>query len=122
MQRSTDIPALPVSMFVFAWTGQASVSPVVPIIALVLFMSSIFTVYLAAWIYLADCYERHASSAIAAQSWLRNVSPWNNVPRARKLTRGYYLRSFWAERSPCLRQLRMVHTLAKVAFARHPVS
>jgi len=36
-------------------------------------MASIFPIYLAVFVYLADAYNQYASSALAAQSFLRNV-------------------------------------------------
>lgn len=64
----------PAAMFMFAWTGQASVHPAVPILALVIFLAAIFPIYLSVFVYIADVYDRYASSGLAAQSWLRNVS------------------------------------------------
>ena len=44
----------PASMFWFAWSGQASVHPAVPIIALVVFIAAIFPIYLAVFLYIAE--------------------------------------------------------------------
>ncbi|PWN39364.1 MFS general substrate transporter [Ceraceosorus guamensis] len=63
----------PAAMFGFAWTGQASVHPAVPIVMLGIFASAIFPIYLAVFLYFADVFEAYASSGLAAQSWLRNV-------------------------------------------------
>lgn len=63
----------PVGLFIFAWTGRPGISPVAPIIGLTLFNLALFPVYLAVFSYLADVYERYASSALAAQSFLRNT-------------------------------------------------
>ena len=57
----------------FAWTGQPQIHWIAPAISLVIFMASIFPVYLAVFVYLADAYNQYASSALAAQSFLRNV-------------------------------------------------
>ncbi|PWZ02366.1 MFS general substrate transporter [Testicularia cyperi] len=64
---------VPIGLFIFAWTGRPSVSPVAPIIGLVVFNAALFPIYLAVFSYLADVYERYASSALAAQSFLRNT-------------------------------------------------
>lgn len=63
----------PIGLFIFAWTGRPSVHPAVSIIGLVIFNTALFPVYLAVFSYLADVYERYASSALAAQSFLRNT-------------------------------------------------
>lgn len=63
----------PVGLFIFAWTGRAGISPVGPIIGLTIFNAALFPVYLAVFSFLADTYERYASSALAAQSFLRNA-------------------------------------------------
>ncbi|SPO25312.1 related to TPO1 - Vacuolar polyamine-H+ antiporter [Ustilago trichophora] len=63
----------PVGLFIFAWTGRPGISPAAPIVGLTLFNLALFPVYLAVFSYLADVYERYASSALAAQSFLRNT-------------------------------------------------
>jgi MFS family permease len=63
----------PIGMFIFAWTGRAGITPVAPIIGLVVFSTGTFWIYLAVFTYIAECYEIYASSGLAAQSWLRNV-------------------------------------------------
>ncbi|KAF7974621.1 hypothetical protein HWV62_11598 [Athelia sp. TMB] len=64
---------VPVSLFWFAWSGRPEVHWIVPTIALVFFNFGVFPIYLATFSYLADSYEQYGSSAIAAQSFLRNV-------------------------------------------------
>ncbi|KZP13901.1 MFS general substrate transporter, partial [Athelia psychrophila] len=61
---------VPVSLFWFAWSGKPGVHWIVPTIALAFFN---FGVFLATFSYLADSYEQYGSSAIAAQSFLRNI-------------------------------------------------
>lgn len=63
----------PIGLFIFAWTGRVGISPAAPIIGLTIFNLALFPVYLAVFSYLADVYERYASSALAAQSFLRNT-------------------------------------------------
>lgn len=63
----------PIGLFIFAWTGRAGINPAAPIIGLTIFNLALFPVYLAVFSYLADVYERYASSALAAQSFLRNT-------------------------------------------------
>lgn len=63
----------PIGLFIFAWTGRPGISPAAPIIGLTVFNLALFPVYLAVFSYLADVYERYASSALAAQSFLRNT-------------------------------------------------
>ncbi|KAF2103070.1 MFS general substrate transporter [Rhizodiscina lignyota] len=64
---------LPIGMFMFAWTNQSSVPWIVPCIAVSIATMGIFSIYLATFNYLADTYHRYASSALAAQSFCRNV-------------------------------------------------
>ncbi|WVR04612.1 hypothetical protein IAU60_001623 [Kwoniella sp. DSM 27419] len=58
--------------FIFGLTGTPSVHWVVPCIGLVIITGSIFTMYISAFVYISECYGAYASSAIAAQSFLRN--------------------------------------------------
>lgn len=46
---------------------------IAPCIGIAIIMGSIFTIYLAAFNYLADGYSIYASSALAAQSLVRNL-------------------------------------------------
>ncbi|KAF1816874.1 MFS general substrate transporter [Eremomyces bilateralis CBS 781.70] len=64
---------LPIGLFMFGWTSFASIHWIVPTIAIGLATMGIFSIYLAVFNYLADTYHRYASSAIAAQSFCRNM-------------------------------------------------
>ncbi|PLB54619.1 MFS general substrate transporter [Aspergillus steynii IBT 23096] len=64
---------MPIGLFWFGWTTFPSVPWIVPTLAIGCATIGIFTIYLAAFNYLADTYHRYASSAIAAQSFCRNV-------------------------------------------------
>ncbi|PWN48561.1 MFS general substrate transporter [Violaceomyces palustris] len=63
----------PVGLYIFAWTARSDIHPVAPILGLLIFNTALFPIYLAVFSYLADVYERYASSALAAQSFLRNT-------------------------------------------------
>ncbi|KAB8239649.1 MFS transporter [Aspergillus alliaceus] len=64
---------LPIGLFWFGWTSFPSVPWIVPTLAVGCSTIGIFSIYLATFNYLADTYHRYASSAIAAQSFCRNV-------------------------------------------------
>ncbi|KAF1934145.1 putative MFS transporter [Didymella exigua CBS 183.55] len=64
---------LPIGLFMFGWTSSGSIHWVVPAIAISIATIGIFTVYLCVFNYLADTYHRYASSALAAQSFCRNI-------------------------------------------------
>ncbi|CAG7921853.1 unnamed protein product [Penicillium olsonii] len=64
---------LPIGLFLFGWTSQYQVHWIVPAIAVGISTMGIFAVYLAVFNYLADTYHRYASSALAAQSFCRNM-------------------------------------------------
>ncbi|KAL6238903.1 hypothetical protein BDW75DRAFT_227698 [Aspergillus navahoensis] len=64
---------MPVGLFWFGWTSYSSVPWIVPTIAVGCSTIGILSIYLATFNYLADTYHRYASSAIAAQSFCRNV-------------------------------------------------
>ena len=64
---------LPIGIFIFAFT-QGRTGPATPIVGLVLLFTGIFTIYLAVFNYLADCYTIYASSALAGQSLFRNLA------------------------------------------------
>jgi MFS family permease len=64
---------LPVGLFWFGWTSSSSIHWIVPVLALGCAQIGIFSIYLAVFNYLADCYHRFASSALAGQSFLRNI-------------------------------------------------
>ncbi|MCJ1471781.1 hypothetical protein MMC13_000422 [Lambiella insularis] len=64
---------LPIGLFWFGWTSFPQVPWIVPAIAVGCATMGIFSIYLAVFNYLADTYHRYASSALAAQSFCRNV-------------------------------------------------
>ncbi|ETN38842.1 uncharacterized protein HMPREF1541_06883 [Cyphellophora europaea CBS 101466] len=64
---------LPIGLFWFGWTSFSSVHWASPVIALGVAQVGIFSIYLAVFNYLADVYHRYASSALAGQSFCRNV-------------------------------------------------
>jgi len=64
---------LPIGLFWFGWTAHSSISWIVPTLAVGCVTMGIFSVYLAVYNYLADTYHQYASSAIAAQSFTRNI-------------------------------------------------
>ena len=64
---------LPLGLFWFGWTSFSSIPWVVPVIAIGCAQVGIFSIYLAVFNYLADVYHRYASSALAAQSFCRNI-------------------------------------------------
>ncbi|KAF5355343.1 hypothetical protein D9758_006075 [Tetrapyrgos nigripes] len=65
---------IPSGMFIYAWTSFPSVPWIAPAIGITVFVWAAFTVYLAVFTYLADCYGPFASSALAGQSLCRNLS------------------------------------------------
>ena len=64
---------LPIGLFWFGWTSVSSVHWIVPTLAIGCATMGIFSIYLAVFNYLADTYHRYASSALAAQSFCRNM-------------------------------------------------
>jgi hypothetical protein len=60
---------LPIGLFWFGWTQFGYIPWIVPTLAIGCATMGIFSVYLATFNYLADAYHRHASSALAAQSF-----------------------------------------------------
>tara|TARA_R110002003_G_scaffold288_9_gene18394 strand:+ start:10794 stop:12605 length:1812 start_codon:yes stop_codon:yes gene_type:complete len=64
---------MPIGLFMFGWTSFSSVHWVVPAIAIGIATIGIFAIYLSTFNYLADTYHRYASSALAAQSFCRNI-------------------------------------------------
>lgn len=64
---------VPAGLFWFAWGCRNGVHPAVPIIGLVAFAAGVYPIYLGVFVYLADCYQRYSSSALAAQSFMRNL-------------------------------------------------
>jgi multidrug resistance protein len=65
---------LPIGLFIFGWTARSSISLVLPAFGMSLATMGIFSIYLATFNYLADVYGAYASSALAAQSFCRNVA------------------------------------------------
>jgi MFS family permease len=64
---------LPIGLFWFGWTSYTSIPWISPVLALGCAQIGIFVIYLAVFNYLADVYHRYASSALAAQSFVRNI-------------------------------------------------
>lgn len=64
---------LPIGLFIFGWTSFSFVHWIGPAIGIALATMGIFSIYLAVFNYLADTYHRYASSALAAQSFCRNI-------------------------------------------------
>ncbi|KAI1652566.1 MFS general substrate transporter [Daldinia decipiens] len=64
---------LPAGLYLFGFASQPSIHWMVPTFAIFLATMGIFYVYLATFNYLADVYRAYASSALAAQSFCRNV-------------------------------------------------
>ncbi|KAK0915359.1 hypothetical protein LTR91_007720 [Friedmanniomyces endolithicus] len=64
---------LPIGCFWFAWTSFPSNHWIVPALAVGCATMGIFSIYLAVFNYLADTYGKYASSALAAQSFCRNM-------------------------------------------------
>ncbi|KAI0907269.1 MFS general substrate transporter [Ustulina deusta] len=64
---------LPAGLFWLGATARPSIPFIVPAISIATITLGIFSVYLAVFNYLADSYHAYASSAIAAQSFTRNV-------------------------------------------------
>jgi len=64
---------LPIGLFVFGFTARPDAHWMAPTIAVGLATMGIYSVYLATFNYLADVYHKYASSALAAQSFCRNI-------------------------------------------------
>ncbi|OTB02676.1 hypothetical protein M426DRAFT_322438 [Hypoxylon sp. CI-4A] len=64
---------LPAGLYLFGFAAQPSTHWMVPAFAIFLATMGIFYIYLATFNYLADIYQTYASSALAAQSFCRNV-------------------------------------------------
>jgi hypothetical protein len=64
---------LPIGLFWFGWTTYSTIPWISPVLAIGCAQMGIFVIYLAVFNYLADVYHRYASSALAAQSFLRNL-------------------------------------------------
>ncbi|KAK4225419.1 major facilitator superfamily domain-containing protein [Podospora fimiseda] len=64
---------LPLGLFIFGFTARPSIHFLWPCLGLVLATMGILSIYLAVFNYFADVYTQYASSALAAQSFSRNV-------------------------------------------------
>ncbi|RYC54511.1 hypothetical protein CHU98_g11699 [Xylaria longipes] len=64
---------LPAGLYLFGFAAQRSIHWIVPTIAIGLATMGIYYIYLATFNYLADIYSAYASSALAAQSFCRNI-------------------------------------------------
>ncbi len=64
---------LPIGLFWFGWTQFPSIPWIVPTLSIACATMGIYSIYLATFNYLADTYHRYASSALAAQSFCRNM-------------------------------------------------
>lgn len=64
---------LPLGLFWFGWTQFSSIPWIVPALGIGCATMGIYSIYLATFNYLADSYHRYASSALAAQSFCRNM-------------------------------------------------
>ncbi|KAI1206955.1 MFS general substrate transporter [Annulohypoxylon truncatum] len=64
---------LPVGLYLFGLGARPSIHWMVPTFAIFLATMGIYYIYLATFNYLADIYQAYASSALAAQSFCRNV-------------------------------------------------
>jgi multidrug resistance protein len=64
---------LPIGLFWFGWTQFHSIPWIVPTLSIACATMGIYSIYLATFNYLADTYHRYASSALAAQSFCRNM-------------------------------------------------
>ena len=65
---------LPIGCFWFGWTCFRYIPWIVPTLGIGCATMGVFSIYLAVFNYLADIYHRYASSALAAQSWCRNMA------------------------------------------------
>ena len=74
---------LPIGLFWFAWTLSSDVHWIVPCLGLGCASVGIYSIYLAVFLYLADVYRQHASSALAAQSLCKGY--WHPASDSRPL-------------------------------------
>ncbi|TFK23218.1 drug transporter [Coprinopsis marcescibilis] len=63
----------PIGMFIYGASCSPSVHWSGLVIGIMIFLWATYTIYLAVFSYLADCYGPYASSALAAQSLFRNI-------------------------------------------------
>ncbi|KAK3317806.1 major facilitator superfamily domain-containing protein [Cercophora scortea] len=64
---------LPLGLFIFGFTARPTIHWLAPATGIVLATMGILSIYLAVFNYLADTYHKYASSALAAQSFCRNI-------------------------------------------------
>ncbi|KAJ3571900.1 hypothetical protein NPX13_g5221 [Xylaria arbuscula] len=64
---------LPIGLFLFGFSAEPSNHWIIPTIGVAFASAGIYYVYLATFNYLADIYQAYASSAIASQSFCRNI-------------------------------------------------
>ncbi|KAF1974422.1 MFS general substrate transporter [Bimuria novae-zelandiae CBS 107.79] len=64
---------MPIGLFMFGWTSAKDTHWIFPAVAIGIATIGIFSIYLSTFNYLADTYHRYASSALAAQSFCRNI-------------------------------------------------
>jgi multidrug resistance protein len=64
---------LPAGLFWFGWTQFSFIPWIIPALGIGCATMGIYSIYLATFNYLADTYHRYASSALAAQSFCRNI-------------------------------------------------
>ncbi|KAL2144917.1 hypothetical protein VTI28DRAFT_8378 [Corynascus sepedonium] len=64
---------LPIGLFIFGFSSRPDTHWIGPAIGMVLATMGILSIYLAVFNYFADTYHKYASSALAAQSFCRNV-------------------------------------------------
>ncbi|PWN98487.1 MFS general substrate transporter [Tilletiopsis washingtonensis] len=67
-------PLFPIGAFIYGWTAYSHVSIAGPVVGITLLMTSVYQVYLSCFLYLSDSYGPYASSALAAQSFARNLA------------------------------------------------
>jgi len=65
---------LPVSLFMFAFTANPSVHPVIPVLATVFWGWSFYTLILMTLTYTEDAYKTFSASALAGIGFIRNVA------------------------------------------------
>ncbi|KAI5808544.1 major facilitator superfamily domain-containing protein [Peziza echinospora] len=64
---------LPIGMFLYGWTAYPRFHYLIPTLGITCATMGIYSIYLAVFNYFADTYQRYASSALAAQSFCRNM-------------------------------------------------
>jgi hypothetical protein len=59
--------------FITGFTSMSDVHWIAPCVGITILLAAIMTIYITAFTYLSECYGAYASSALAAQSFLRNM-------------------------------------------------